>query len=160
MDQQGIHAALLEITLEVCPTSNLLTKALAVVLENVRSLLAPILLGQAPEPRVRGAQAEAGHQHLGIDNAGFEQDQFVPRNAVLGTAPLAAGMVFQTLYFLADLYFVGRLGKEAVAGVGLAGNLMFIVLAIESHHEEEGHVAEEAIDAIDGKEPSGLQPAH
>jgi F-type H+-transporting ATPase subunit a len=38
--------------------------------------------------------------------------------------------------------------------------LIFIVLAIESHHEEEGHVAEEAIDAIDGKEPSGLQPAH
>lgn len=38
--------------------------------------------------------------------------------------------------------------------------LMFIVLAIESHHEEEGHVAEEALDAIDGEEPSGLQPAH
>jgi F-type H+-transporting ATPase subunit a len=38
--------------------------------------------------------------------------------------------------------------------------LMFIVLAIESHHEEEGHVAEEALGAIDGKEPSGLQPAH
>ena len=25
---------------------------------------------------------------------------------------------------------------------------MFIVLAIESHHDEEGHVAEEAIDAV------------
>ncbi|HEY2945297.1 MAG TPA: MATE family efflux transporter [Vicinamibacteria bacterium] len=43
---------------------------------------------------------------------------------------IALTMVFQTLYFLADLYFVGRLGKEAVAGVGLAGNLMFIVLAL------------------------------
>jgi len=39
-------------------------------------------------------------------------------------------MVFQTLYFLVDLYFVGRLGKEAVAGVGVAGNLTFIVLAL------------------------------
>ena len=39
-------------------------------------------------------------------------------------------MVFQTLYFLVDLYWVGRLGKEAVAGVGIAGNLTFIVLAI------------------------------
>ena len=39
-------------------------------------------------------------------------------------------MVFQTLYFLVDLYWVGRLGKEAVAGVGVAGNLTFIVLAI------------------------------
>jgi putative MATE family efflux protein len=39
-------------------------------------------------------------------------------------------MVFQTLYFLIDLYWVGRLGKEALAGVGIAGNLMFVVLAI------------------------------
>jgi F-type H+-transporting ATPase subunit a len=37
--------------------------------------------------------------------------------------------------------------------------LMFIVLAIESHHDEEGHVAAEAIDAIDG-EGHQLQPAH
>src|SRR5215204_5328643 len=39
-------------------------------------------------------------------------------------------MIFQTLYFLVDLYWVGRLGKEAIAGVGIAGNLSFIVLAI------------------------------
>ncbi len=39
-------------------------------------------------------------------------------------------MIFQTLYFLVDLYWVGRLGKEAVAAVGVAGNLQFIVLAI------------------------------
>jgi len=38
--------------------------------------------------------------------------------------------------------------------------LIFIVLAIESHHDEEGHVAEEAINQITGSEPSGLQPAH
>ncbi|MDB4873882.1 MAG: SusC/RagA family TonB-linked outer membrane protein [Gemmatimonadetes bacterium] len=28
---------------------------------------------------------------IGVDNTGFEQDQFVPRGAVLGTAPLATG---------------------------------------------------------------------
>ena len=39
-------------------------------------------------------------------------------------------MVFQTLYFLIDLYWVGRLGTAAVAGVGIAGNLTFIVLAL------------------------------
>lgn len=39
-------------------------------------------------------------------------------------------MVFQTLYFLIDLYWVGRLGKEAVAAVAIAGNLTFVVLAI------------------------------
>ena len=38
--------------------------------------------------------------------------------------------------------------------------LMFIVLAIESHHDEESHVAEEAIDQLAGSEPSRLQPAH
>jgi putative MATE family efflux protein len=43
---------------------------------------------------------------------------------------IALTMAFQTLYFLADLFWVGRLGKEAVAGVGLAGNLTFLVLAL------------------------------
>src|SRR5450432_4067638 len=42
----------------------------------------------------------------------------------------AISMVVQTLYLLADLYWVGRLGKEAIAAVGLAGNLTIIVLAL------------------------------
>jgi F-type H+-transporting ATPase subunit a len=37
--------------------------------------------------------------------------------------------------------------------------LVFITLAIESHHEEEGHVAEDVLAQIEGKEPTGLQPA-
>src|SRR5215204_6958432 len=39
-------------------------------------------------------------------------------------------MVFQTLYFLVDLYWVGRLGTDSIAAVGIAGNLTFIVLAL------------------------------
>src|ERR1043166_1761579 len=39
-------------------------------------------------------------------------------------------MVFQTLYFLIDLYWVGRLGTSAVAAVAIAGNLTWIVLAL------------------------------
>jgi putative MATE family efflux protein len=46
------------------------------------------------------------------------------------TSFMLVTMVFQTLYFLVDLFWVGRLGKEAVAGVGVAGNVMFIVLAL------------------------------
>src|SRR5712692_10585559 len=46
------------------------------------------------------------------------------------TSFMLVTMVFQTLYFLVDLYWVGRLGKEAVAAVGIAGNLMFVVLAV------------------------------
>jgi putative MATE family efflux protein len=50
---------------------------------------------------------------------------------ILGMASfIALSTVFQTLYLLVDLYFVGRLGKEAIAGVGLAGNLTFLVLAL------------------------------
>lgn len=39
-------------------------------------------------------------------------------------------MLLQSLYFLVDLYWVGRLGKESVAGVAVGGNLMFLVLAV------------------------------
>jgi F-type H+-transporting ATPase subunit a len=38
--------------------------------------------------------------------------------------------------------------------------LIFIVLAIESHGDEEGHAAEDVVSTIEGKEPAGLQPAH
>ena len=34
--------------------------------------------------------------------------------------------------------------------------LVFITLAIESHHEEEGHVAEDVVAEIEGKQPPGL----
>src|SRR6516164_3507069 len=43
---------------------------------------------------------------------------------------LALSMLVQTLYLLADLYWVGRLGKEAIAAVGVAGNLTMIVLSL------------------------------
>src|SRR3989442_7725 len=43
---------------------------------------------------------------------------------------MAVSMVVQTLYLLADLFWVGRLGKEAIAAVGVAGNLTMIVLAL------------------------------
>ena len=45
------------------------------------------------------------------------------------TSFMLVSMVFQTLYVLIDLYWVGRLGTDAVAAVGLSSNLMFIVLA-------------------------------
>ena len=45
------------------------------------------------------------------------------------TSYMLVSMVFQTLYVLVDLYWVGRLGTTAVAAVGISGNLTFIVLA-------------------------------
>ena len=45
-------------------------------------------------------------------------------------APVAAGMIFQTLYLLVDLYFVAALGDDSVAGVGAGGTLMFMIMAL------------------------------
>ena len=54
----------------------------------------------------------------------------IARHLVKTTSFMLVGMVFQTLYVLVDLYWVGSLGTEAVAAVGLSTNLMFIVLAV------------------------------
>src|SRR5213082_4074014 len=54
----------------------------------------------------------------------------VTKHLLQMTAFLAISMVVQTLYLLADLYWVGHLGKEAIAAVGVAGNFTMIVLAL------------------------------
>ena len=51
------------------------------------------------------------------------------RHLLKTTSYMLVTMLFQTLYVLVDLYWVGRLGTEAVAAVGISGNLLFIVLA-------------------------------
>ena len=43
---------------------------------------------------------------------------------------IGAGLIVNTLYMLIDLYFVSRLGKEAVAGVASAGSAMYITMSI------------------------------
>ena len=43
---------------------------------------------------------------------------------------MLVGMVFQSLYYLVDLYFVSRVSSAAIAAVGLAGNLMMVTIAI------------------------------
>jgi len=60
---------------------------------------------------------------------------------------------------------VGLLGLEVMLNAIQALifsilTLMFIVLAIESHEHEEGHVAEEALDTVHGQEKPALQPAN
>src|SRR4029077_10785827 len=54
----------------------------------------------------------------------------VTRHLLHMSAFLAISMGVQTLYLLADLYWVGHLGKEAIAAVGVAGNITMIVLAL------------------------------
>jgi putative MATE family efflux protein len=57
-------------------------------------------------------------------------DSSIAKNILQMALPIAAGMFFQTMYFLIDLYFVAGLGDAALAGVGAAGNVMLIVFAL------------------------------
>ena len=52
------------------------------------------------------------------------------RHLLKTTSFMLVMMVFQTLYFLIDLYWVGKLGSDAVAAVGIAGNISFLSLAL------------------------------
>lgn len=78
----------------------------------------PLRQKRHPQPALGGAQMKDLTQ------------QSIVRNILAMAAPIAAGMLFQTLYFLVDLYFVASIGDAAVAGVGAAGTLMFVVMAL------------------------------
>jgi putative MATE family efflux protein len=54
----------------------------------------------------------------------------ISRLLVAMAVPIAIGMLFQTLYFIVDLYFVSRLGDAAIAGVSTAGTVTFVILAL------------------------------
>jgi putative MATE family efflux protein len=54
----------------------------------------------------------------------------ITRHLMKTTSFMLVTMVFQTLYILVDLYWVGRLGTAAIAAVAISGNLAFVVLAL------------------------------
>jgi putative MATE family efflux protein len=54
----------------------------------------------------------------------------IPGHIASMSIQMAIGILVQTLYYVVDLYFVSRLGDAAIAGVGAAGNLWFVVLAL------------------------------
>jgi putative MATE family efflux protein len=54
----------------------------------------------------------------------------IPGHIVSMSIQMAIGILVQTMYFFVDLYFVSRLGDASIAGVGAAGNIWFVVLAL------------------------------
>jgi len=54
----------------------------------------------------------------------------IPKHLLNMAMPMMIGMFVQTLYFLVDLYFVGKLGDTAFTGLSLAGNAMFLIFAL------------------------------
>lgn len=54
----------------------------------------------------------------------------IPKHILSMAAMIGIGMAFQMMYVLVDLYFVGRLGDTAIAGVGAASNVQFVIMAL------------------------------
>ncbi|WP_226911331.1 MATE family efflux transporter [Gallaecimonas mangrovi] len=54
----------------------------------------------------------------------------ISRHILAMALPITLSMVVQTLYLMVDLYFVARLGSEALAGVNAASNIMMLVVAL------------------------------
>ena len=52
----------------------------------------------------------------------------ITRHLLSMAAFIGIGLIFNTLYFLIDLYFVSRLGPSAIAGVGAAGVSSFLAM--------------------------------
>jgi len=46
------------------------------------------------------------------------------------SGPIIFSMLMFTLYLMADLYFVSRLGPDAVAAVSISGNALFVILGL------------------------------
>jgi putative MATE family efflux protein len=54
----------------------------------------------------------------------------IPAHITSMSIQMGIGILVQTLYFFTDLFFVSKLGDQAIAGVTSAGNMWFIVLAL------------------------------
>ena len=84
----------------------------------------------------------------------------ITRHILQMAAVMVIGMVGQTLYYLVDLYFVAGLGPQAIAGVGAAGNIAFVVLALTQILERRhgrAHLARRRPQGPGGRQPR-VQP--
>jgi len=86
----------------------------------------------------------------------------VSRQVLAMAAPIAVGMIFQTLYFLIDLYFVGRLGTTPSPGSAPRATLRFVVMALTqvlAVGTVASRVTRRGSSRPAGRQP-GLQPEH
>ncbi len=90
-----------------------------------------LAIEQALVHRVHDAEASPSQiPHLQDAHVKDLTSGSIPKHIIQLALPMAAGMIFQTLYYLVDLYFVARLGSSSVAGVSSAGNVQSIVMSL------------------------------
>lgn len=53
----------------------------------------------------------------------------IPKHLIRLAIPSSIGMVFNTLYNLADYWFAGKLSSDALAGVSIASSVFFLLIA-------------------------------
>lgn len=54
----------------------------------------------------------------------------IPKLLLRLSGPILFSMLMFTLYLMVDLYFVGRLGPDAVAAISISGNAFFVILGL------------------------------
>ncbi|WP_301002660.1 MATE family efflux transporter [Methanoculleus sp.] len=52
------------------------------------------------------------------------------RGLITVAAPIVAGNVLQSGLELVDLFFVGRLGQEAIAGVAVSTSIVMVLMTV------------------------------
>ncbi len=70
-------------------------------------------------------------QEPGADNGLY-------RRLILLALPIMAANLLQTLYNLADTFFLGRLGKEAVSAPSIAFNMIFFLVVFGTGFSSAG----------------------
>jgi putative MATE family efflux protein len=87
-------------------------------------------LQQAPEQKEPGLFAAVREAVRGAHPKYDYTEGSIGRAILLLSVPMVLEMLMESLFVVCDVYFVGRLGKEAVATVGLTESMMVLVYTL------------------------------
>ncbi len=88
------------------------------------------VLQQTPEQNEPGFFAAVREAVRGAHPKYDYTEGSIGRAILLLSVPMVLEMVMESLFVVCDVYFVGRLGKEAVATVGLTESMMVLVYTL------------------------------
>ncbi|HEX8291047.1 MAG TPA: MATE family efflux transporter, partial [Pyrinomonadaceae bacterium] len=88
------------------------------------------VLRPAPEQNEPGLFAAVRQAVRGAHPKYDYTEGSIGRAILLLSVPMVLEMVMESVFVVADVFFVGRLGKEAVAAVGLTESMMVLVYTL------------------------------